>query len=72
MSGANPTPLGTREETASEMEEEDERDEEVIPLVSQALGRGRGRQQPATRSGQSKRKGVEAELGREAEPPAKY
>jgi hypothetical protein len=72
MSGSNLTPLGNREEEACEMEEEDERDEEVIPLGSQAQGRGRGRQPPATRSGQSKRKGVEADLGREAEPPAKY
>ena len=72
MSGSNLTPLGNREEEACEMEEEDERDEEVIPLGSQAQGRGRGRQPPATRSGQSKRKGVEADLGREVEPPAKY
>ncbi len=56
-----------------EMEEGDEREEEEEEpvLISQTSGRGRGRP-PAARAGYKKRKGGDAELGREAEPPAKH
>jgi hypothetical protein len=72
VTGANLTPLGTGETTdGEEMEEDDERECEVTAAGSQASRRGRGRP-PGTRTGPSKRKGGEADLGRESEPPAKY
>jgi hypothetical protein len=72
VTGANLTPLGTGETTdGEEMEEDDERECEVTAVGSQASRRGRGRP-PGARTGPSKRKGGEADLGRESEPPAKY
>jgi hypothetical protein len=77
--GANLTTLGHEEvtdceemEEGDEREEEgDEREEEEPVLISQTSGRGRGRP-PAARAGYRKRRGGDAELGREAEPPAKH
>ncbi len=70
--GANLTTLGHEEVTdCEEMEEGDEREEEEPVLISQTSGRGRGRP-PAARAGYRKRRGGDAELGREAEPPAKH
>ncbi len=72
VTGANLTPLGTGETTdGKEMEEDDERECEVTAVGSQASRRGRGRP-PGARTGPSKCKGGEADLGRESEPPAKY
>ena len=72
VTGANLTPLGTGETTdGEEMEEDDERECEVTAAGSQASRRGRGRP-PGARTGPSNRKGGEADLGRESEPPAKY